>query len=521
VLPAEKNFHQSDPEPLHTLLEIANGLNSSNRTRPGLVRTLEILESSYGVSRSAILLRRRRTSELRIEASRGLTADEQRAFLRVENGLTDQVMDSGKPVVVPRAGSESLFFPPGNTRTIDHASDKTFICVPVILNRETCGVLVADMRHERNRNYDLTLGFLSLVASMIAQAIRIATLSASEKHSEPEAHRGSGEIAPRGEHPRERHDFSDLIGNSGPMQQVYEQIRKVARSNATVMIRGESGTGKELIAHAIHNNSLRAAGPFIKVNCAALPDSLIEAELFGFEKGAFTGAHAEKKGRFELAEGGTLFLDEIGEVNATTAVKLLRVLQEREFERVGGTRTLKANVRLIVATHKDLEKAIVAGAFREDLYYRLNVFSIFLPPLRDRKPDVLLLADHFLDVFNSAHGKQVKRISTPAIDMLMSYHWPGNVRELSNTIERAVLICDDHVIHGYHLPPTLQTAEATGTALNVSLKVSIEAYEKDLIHDTLKTTRGNRARAAKLLRTTERVVTYKARKYKIDCTRLK
>jgi len=174
-----------------------------------------------------------------------------------------------------------------------------------------------------------------------------------------------------------------------------------------------------------------------------------------------------------------------------------------------------------VATNKDLEKAILAGAFREDLFYRLNVFSIFIPPLRERKPDVLLLADHFLDLYNSAHGKDIKRISTPAIDMLMSYHWPGNVRELSNTIERAVLICDEHVIHGYHLPPTLQTAEATGTVLNVSLQQSVEAYEKDLIHDTLKTTRGNRARAAKLLRTTERVINYKARKYAIDCARLK
>ena len=238
-------------------------------------------------------------------------------------------------------------------------------------------------------------------------------------------------------------------------------------------------------------------------------------------RGFHRSRQTQKKGRFELAEGGTLFLDEIGELNAPTSVKLLRVLQEREFDRVGGTRTIKADVRLIVATNKDLEKAIAAGAFREDLYYRLNVFTIFLPPLRERKPDVLLLADHFLEVFNSAHGKGIKRISTQAIDMLMSYHWPGNVRELANTIERAVLVCNDHVIHGYHLPPTLQTAEATGTVLDVSLRTSVEAYEKDLIQDTLKTTRGNRARAAKLLRTTERVINYKAKKYGIDCSRFK
>ena len=229
-----------------------------------------------------------------------------------------------------------------------------------------------------------------------------------------------------------------------------------------MLIRGESGTGKELIAHAIHYSSLRAKKPFVKVSCAALPESLIESELFGHEKGAFTGAEARKKGRFELAEGGTLFLDEIGDINLATQVKLLRVLQEREFERVGGTETIKSNVRLIAATNKDLEKAIAAGTFREDLYYRLNVFTIFVPPLRERKADLLLLVDHFLEKFAREHQRSIKRISTPAIDMLASYHWPGNVRELENTLERAVLMCDGEVIHAHHLPPSLQTAEASG-----------------------------------------------------------
>jgi Nif-specific regulatory protein len=519
VLPAKLTLEHYDLQVLETLLEVARALDSCTRIRAGLNRALEIVEKYFGATRSAVVVRASGTSELRIEASRGLTSDEQRAFLRIEDGLTDRVMESGKPVVVPKAGGESLFFQRGGARTISQSNETTFVCVPIIIDRATSGALGVDMRYEKNRDYDHILGFLGLIASMMAQAFRIAHLSDAEKQH------AAGAPAPHREQVREQageqHDFSNLIGNSGPMQQVYEQIGKVARSNATVMVRGESGTGKELIAHAIHYNSLRKGGPFIKVNCAALPDTLIESELFGYEKGAFTGAQAQKKGRFELAAGGTLFLDEIGEVNAATAVKLLRVLQEREFERVGGTRTVKADVRLIVATNKDLEKAILAGAFREDLFYRLNVFSIFIPPLRERKPDVLLLADHFLDLYNSAHGKDIKRISTPAIDMLMSYHWPGNVRELSNTIERAVLICDEHVIHGYHLPPTLQTAEATGTVLNVSLQQSVEAYEKDLIHDTLKTTRGNRARAAKLLRTTERVINYKARKYAIDCVRLK
>ena len=231
----------------------------------------------------------------------------------------------------------------------------------------------------------------------------------------------------------------------------------------TVLLRGESGTGKEMIANAIHYNSLRSKKPFIKVNCAALPESLIESELFGYEKGAFTGAHKLKKGRFEMADGGTLFLDEIGDLPPQTQIKLLRVIQEREFERLGGTETIKTNIRLITATNKNLEEAIAAGTFREDLFYRLNVFTIFLPPLRERKSDILLLAEHFVEKYEQEHDKRIKRISTPAIDMLSCYHYPGNVRELENAIERAVLVCDSNVIHGHHLPPTLQTAEVSGT----------------------------------------------------------
>ena len=244
-----------------------------------------------------------------------------------------------------------------------------------------------------------------------------------------------------------------------------------------------------------------------------------KATIFGYEKGAFTGAEQRKKGRFELAEGGTLFLDEIGDINLTTQVKLLRVLQEREFERLGSTETIKVNVRLIAATNKDMERAVAAGTFREDLYYRLNVFSIFVPPLRERKADLLLLVDHFLEKFSREHRKSIKRISTPAIDMLMAYHFPGNVRELENTLERAVLMCDGQVIHGHHLPPSLQTAEASNTVTRVSLADAVGAFEKDLIQDALKTTRGNRAKAARLLDTTERVLNYKVKKYSVDVRR--
>src|SRR5687767_15517414 len=273
----------------------------------------------------------------------------------------------------------------------------SYVCVPILLNRKAVGALGADFRFDPDRDFDRTVKFLGVVASLIAQSIRIQRVIDAERERlrEENTHLKS-EL-------RERYDFSNILGTSGPMRLVYEQVAQVARTDTTVLIRGESGTGKELIAQAIHYNSLRAKRPFIKVSCAALPDSLIESELFGYEKGAFTGANVRKKGRFEMAEGGTLFLDEIGDINLSTQVKLLRVLQEREFERLGGTETVKTNVRLIAATHKNLEDAIQDGAFRADLHYRLNVFTIFVPPLRERKTDIMLLAEHFLEKYSSEH----------------------------------------------------------------------------------------------------------------------
>jgi Nif-specific regulatory protein len=303
------------------------------------------------------------------------------------------------------------------------------------------------------------------------------------------------------------------------MEELYEKVAQAAPTATTVLIRGESGTGKELVAHALHYNSPRAARPFVRVSCAALPEALIESELFGYEPGAFTDARAQKKGRFELADGGTLFLDEVGDLSPATQIKLLRVLQEREFERLGGVAPIKVDVRLVAATNRDLEAAMTKGGFREDLFYRLNVFTVFVPPLRDRRPDVPLLADHFVEKYAARHRKDVRRVSTGAIDVLMSYHWPGNVRELENAIERAVLVCDGGVLHAHHLPPTLQTAEVSGTLPRQSLAHALGAYEKDLLLDALKIARGNRAKAARLLETTERIFAYRLRRHGIDAAR--
>jgi len=314
--------------------------------------------------------------------------------------------------------------------------------------------------------------------------------------------------------------FGDLVGQSVALRQIVSQIDLVAPTDASVLILGETGTGKELVARAIHYNSPRAEKPFIKVSCGALPETLIESELFGVEAGAYTDARQARAGRFELAHGGTLFLDEIGELSLATQVKLLRVLQEREFERLGGGAPIKVDVRVVAATHRDLEAAILDKTFREDLYYRFNVFEVFLPPLRERKTDILLLADHFVEKYTVAHGKDVRRISNSAIDMLMAYHWPGNVRELENCMERAVLVCEGGVIHAHHLPPTLQTAEASGTFLATPFEEAVRAFERDLLQDALKSARGNRARAARLLQTTERIFNYKMQKYGIGTAAL-
>jgi Nif-specific regulatory protein len=312
-----------------------------------------------------------------------------------------------------------------------------------------------------------------------------------------------------------------IVGGSKAMKGVLEMVSTVAKSDATVLIRGESGVGKELVADSIHYTSHRARGPLVKVNCAALASTVLESELFGHERGAFTGAFEQRRGRFELAHGGTIFLDEIGDFSPSTQIALLRVLQQQEFQRVGGTETVQVDVRIIAATNRDLEAAMQQDKFRQDLYYRLNVFPIHVPPLRERRQDILALADAFAEKYGRANGKLIRRITTQAIDMLMAYHWPGNVRELENCIERAVLLSTDGVIHGQHLPPTLQTPDATDTRPKGTLEATLSAVERDMLIDSLKTSRGNMAEAARTLGLTERKMGLRVRKYDIDPRRYK
>jgi Nif-specific regulatory protein len=502
-----------DARRLSTLLEMSQALSGTLNLKSAMQRVLATLIRQHSVVRGMVTLLR--DGELLVEAAEGFEDRARTVRFKVGEGITGKVVESGRPIVVPRVSREPAFLNIAPRRPDHPKQELSFVCVPITMNRTAIGALAVDLRYKPERDYDSSVKFFGIVSSMIAQALNVQRLVEEERR------RLLDENTHLRQELRERYDFSNIIGTSGPTRQMYEQVAQVAQTNTTVLIRGESGTGKELIAHAIHYNSLRAKKPFVKVSCAALPDTLIESELFGYEKGAFTGATGRKKGRFEMADGGTLFLDEIGDINLSTQVKLLRVLQEREFERLGGTDSVKVNVRLIAATNKDMEKAIADGTFREDLYYRLNVFTIFVPPLRERKADLLLLADHFLEKFSREHGKVIKRISTPAIDMLMAYHWPGNVRELENALERAVLVCDGAVIHGHHLPPSLQTADSSGTVTRVSLKDAVAGFERDLIQDALKTTRGNRAKAARLLDTTERILNYKVRGYGIDVRRFR
>jgi len=508
------NRRTRELQKLTSLLQVSQALAGTLDLRPGLQEVFDTLRRHHEAIGCFVAVTSPDTRELRIEASEGFGrgGGAQPAATR---GVLARSVETGKAVVIPRLSLEPTLAQQLGFRSATAADDRSFFAVPILVDRQAVGVLAVAVKFSSGRNYERSSKFFSVVASMLGQAVKVQRLVAAQQR------RLVSENARLKEQLREGYDFSSIIGNSGSMQRVYEAVVQVARTNTTVLIRGESGTGKELIAQAIHYNSLRARKPFVKVSCAALPDTLIESELFGYEKGAFTGAQERKKGRFELAQGGTLFLDEIGDVHPATQVKLLRVLQEREFDRLGGTDAIKVNVRLVTATNKDMEQAIAQGAFREDLFYRLNVFVIYIPPLRERKPDVLLLADHFLQKFSSEHGKDIRRISTPAIDMLTAYHWPGNVRELQNVVERAVLVCDGQVIHAHHLPPTLQTAEASGTLMNVSLAEATASFERDIIQDALKSARGNRAKAARLIRTTDRIFNYKVRQLGIDWKRFK
>ncbi|MFP4226221.1 MAG: nif-specific transcriptional activator NifA [Desulfobacterales bacterium] len=493
------------------LYQITRVLNQSPDLKQSLYDVLELLSKTMNMVRGTITLLNPLNNEINIEVAHGMPKSAlHKGKYQLGEGITGQVIQTGQAVAIPKISDDARFLNRTATRKKEKDHDLSFICVPIKKETQVIGALSVDRPYDPDYPLEEGKKLLSVIAAMIAtQVTHLERLRIEKEQLEAENERLQAEL-------QKKYRIKNIIGNSNKMREVFQMISQVAESNATVLIRGESGTGKELVANAIHYNSRRSKHPFIKLNCAAIPANLIESELFGHEKGAFTGALHQKTGKFELADKGTLFLDEIGSIDPDVQVKLLRVLQEREIERVGGNKSIRVDVRIVAATNRNLEQAVTEGSFRSDLYYRINVFPIYLPPLRERKTDILVLAEFFLEKYARENNKSILRFSTPAIDMLMGYHWPGNVRELENCIERAVLLCEDQVIHSFHLPPTLQTGQTSDTLPNASLDSAVERLEQEMIIDALKHTRGNISQAAKALHTTVRKLSYKAGKYDID-----
>lgn len=485
------------------LREISSAIVNERNGTALLKHILDVLYRRMKMLRGTFTIRR--GNDLMIEASHGLDEQEmKRGHYRVGEGITGHVAETGLPHVIEDISQDSRFL--NRTRTRKSGEKVAFICVPIIHLQQVIGTLSIDRPVDRNTDLERDQKLLEIVGNIVGDALA-ASLQAREERA-----------ALMAENEKLRQLLTtnpgELIGNCRPMLQVYEQIRQVAPSDATVLIRGSSGTGKELVARAVVNLSGRKDKPLVTLNCAAMPENLLESELFGHEKGSFTGATARRIGRAEAADGGTLFLDEIGDLSLQMQVKLLRFLQEKTFSRVGSNRELHSDVRFIAATSRNLEELMAENKFREDLYYRLNIFPIVMPDLAKRKGDIMLLAEHFLSKFNLKYGKDIKRLSTPAINMLMAYHWPGNVRELENCMERAVITAQEDCIYGYNLPASLQmpsneAPHARDGEDHADLPTMVDSFERELIVAALKRSPGNMSAAARELGVSPRVLHYK------------
>lgn len=501
--------HVETPDVLTALLEVSQTMVSSFELDRNLRRSMRILSERLGLSRATVTLVHPETRELRIAAAHGLTrAAIARGIYRVGEGVIGRVVSSGEPMIIPDIGEEPLFL--DRTQSRPSRDDTAFVSVPIKLRGEILGVLSADrVLADESASLEEDVRVLEVIASIIAHSVRLYW---TYRHEVESKERARAEL-------RSRYSLPNIIGGSDAMQEVFRVAQKVARSQATVLLRGESGTGKELIAHALHYQGMRPKGPFIAINCAALPENLLEAELFGYEKGAFTGAVASKQGRFELARGGSIFLDEVGDVSPALQAKLLRVLQERTFERLGGTKTLTTDARIISATNRDLEEMVRDHEFREDLYWRLNVVPVFLPPLRDRREDLPLLIEHFLDRFTRTAGRLVS-LSPETMRLLMRYPWPGNIRELENTLQRLVVLAEEDVIGPSDLPMHLLMHDMPGEpgaeSGHETLEDEVEALERRRIVSALRRNAHVQARAARELGITARQLGYKMRKYDIE-----
>ncbi len=509
---------------IRALSEVCKLIGEAVHLDTTLARVLQVLHDILRMERSSLVLHDPKKNRLSIKASYGLSVEEERrGIYGLSEGVCGQIFQTGSPCVVPDVNSEPLFLNRTGARRISKEK-LSFIGVPLFVENRPVGVLTVDCLFGPEVAFEEDVSFLNVLATLISQFLVLhQAIARKEERLVEENKTLKAEL-----HSRFNRHY--IIGQSHAMQEVFWTIEKVAPSKATALLLGESGTGKELVARAIHEASPRNDGPFIKVNCAALPENLLESELLGHEKGAFTGASSAKPGRFELAHGGTIFLDEIGEMPLLLQSKLLRVIQESQFERIGGTRTITVDVRIIAATNVNLEESVNRGQFRSDLFYRLNVVPVSLPPLRERRDDIPLLIDHFLRSSNERNDKEVI-LSHDALDFLVNYYWPGNVRELQNLIERLVILADDLVIRPMDLHehmgrvPNAQSATrpaeiATGPATTESFSrpvspSSLRDMERQEIEAALRRNGWVQARAARELGLTQRQIGYRIKKFNL------
>ena len=474
-----------------------------------LEKVLEIIDREMGMHRGTFSFRYGDT--LRIEASHGLSdAEKKKGFYYLGEGITGHVAETGRSHVIPDLRKDPRFL--NRTGTRNYKEPVAFICVPLFHHETLIGTLSVDRIITPETNLDSDVAFLEILANITADSASECLLLHEEKQSLIDENRKLRDMLQQAP--------GQLIGNCREMRQIYAELRQVAPTDATVLIRGASGTGKELLAHAIVELSGRKDKPFITLNCAALPENLVESELFGHEKGAFTGAVGRRIGRAEAADGGTLFLDEIGDLTMQTQVKLLRFLQERTFSRVGSNEELHSDVRFLAATSRNLEELMEKKLFREDLFYRLNIFPIMMPSLAQRSGDIILLAEHFIEKMNVKYNKHIAKITPAAVKMLNSYSWPGNVRELENCMERAVLTAQDECIHSYNLPASLQTDDDDEwLSAEDENKPKIDAllanYERELLKQAIERCRGNLSEAGRELGISPRMMNYRMNKLKL------
>ena len=521
---------------IKALYRIVKLIDSAVHLETVLSAILKVLHDTLRMERATLALLDEKQEQLSICASYGLSVEEEeRGVYKLDEGICGKIFRTASPFIVPDVSSEPLFLNRTGSRQLFRKTKIAFIGVPVLLHEKPVGVLSVDRLFGLEISFEEDVRFLTVVATLIAQFLSLNQAIRRDRQKLMQEN-----ISLKAQL-HERHRKHYIIGHCKAMQEVFWSIERVAPSQATVLLLGDSGTGKEMAAQAIHDSSPRRNSPFVKINCAALPESLLESELFGHEKGAFTGAGGTRVGRFEMADKGTLFLDEIGEMPLLLQSKLLRVLQEQQFERLGSNRTISVDVRIIAATNVSLQQAVAQGSFRNDLYYRLNVVPIILPPLRERREDIPLLVDHFLKLSNQRNSKNI-RMSRDFLDAMTAYDWPGNVRELQNLIERLVILSADDLLRLEDLPdqffapkqekstPSMPAAAPAPSALPPAAsstaplppsapprtRKSLLEIEREQIEAALLRHGWVQARAARELGLTQRQIGYKIKKFNLE-----